>query len=520
MADDDRNDDRRLRRGTAWVGIASGLSGTLDLITTATCLWLWLSTADLGTATLAGAMLPVLERFAGLGMTAAMVRRGDGDRRALSTMLWIGVASSCAVLAAVIGLGPWIGAAFDKPILGSLLIGYGAKLVLQNAHAVPEALLRRELRFATLTRVRIAASLGDALTKLVVAYLGAHGHPDLKIWCFVLGPLASGVVTSVGLQACRPWWPALAFDGATAVGALRYGVQVAGGELLYFIYTNADYLVVGRAWGDAAVGAYRLAYELVLDVVRLISLVTAEVAFPAFARLATAPGRAGALLIQFTRQNAIALVPVVVFLAVEAGDLLAVLYPPLGPEATTAAQILCVVGALRVLSFVLPAMLAGLGHATDGFIYHVVAALLLPAAFAIAAAVAPDAGYIAVAWAWAAGYPIVFALLLWRALVRCRVALADYLRSLAGVAACGAGATAGAIAAAALPGPAPVRLITVAIATLAIYTTMLARIERITPRSILRVVRGTPDPAAEQSAAEHPNADHNESRSNRGEPTR
>ena len=483
------NDDHKLGRGTAWVAIASGLSGILDLITTAACLWLWLTPEDFGTATLAGALLPVIERFASAGMPAAMVRRGDGDRRALSTMLWLCVASSCAVLAALIGLGPWIGRAFDAPIIGSLLIGYGVKLVLQNAHLVPEALLRRELGFDRLTRVRIAASISDAIAKLVAAYLGAHGHPALRIWCFAIGPLAGGVVTSIGIQLCRPWRPALAFDRAVAAVALRYGVQVAGGELLYFIYTSADYLVVGAAWGKAAVGAYRLAYELVLDVVRLISLVTAEVAFPAFARLATERQRAGELLIRFTRQNAIALAPVVVFLAVEAGDLLAVLYPPLGPAATTAARVLCVVGGLRVLSFVLPAMLAGMGHAGDALLYHLLAAVVLPAGFALAAVIAPDAGYVAVAWAWAASYPIAFALLLARALVRGRVSLARYLRSLIGVAVCGAGAAAAAIAVnAALPG-AVVRLFAVAAAILAVYLGLLAWIERITPRSILRTMR-------------------------------
>jgi O-antigen/teichoic acid export membrane protein len=488
------NDDHKLGRGTAWVAAASALSGILDLVTTAACLWLWLTPEDFGTATLAGALLPVIERFATAGMPAAMVRQGDGDRRALSTMLWLCVASSCAVLAALIGLGPWIGRAFDAPIIGSLLIGYGVKLVLQNAHIVPEALLRRELGFDRLTRVRIAATISDAIAKLVAAYLGAHGHPALRIWCFAIGPLTNGVVTSIGIQLCRPWRPVLAFDRAVAADALRYGVQFAGGEILYYVYTNADYLVVGAAWGKAAVGAYRLAYELVLDVVRLISLVTAEVAFPAFAQ----PGddaRAGALLIRFTRQNAIALVPVVVFLAVEAGDLLAVLYPPLGPAATTAARILCVVGGLRVLSFVLPAMLTGLGHAGDTLIYHALACVLLPAAFALAAWLAPGAGYVAVAWAWAASYPIAFGVLLQRALVRGRVRLASYLRSVAGVVGCGAGAAAGAIAVwVVLPGPPVGRLVAVAAVIVAIYTALIARIERITPRSILRMVRGMAEP--------------------------
>lgn len=486
MAEDDRN----IRRGTAWVGIASGLSGVLDVITTVTCLWLWLSPAELGIATLAGALLPVLERFAGLGMSAAMVRQADGDRRALSTMQWIALASAGAVLAGVIGLGPWIAGVLGFPIIASLLIGYGVKLVLQSTYAVPEALLRRELRFDELTRIRIMASLADAITKLVVAQAGAHGAPELRIWCFVLGPIANSVVTAIGLQRYRPWWPALVFDRAAAAGALRYGTQVAGGELLYFIYTNADYLVIGRVWGSTAVGAYRLAYELVLDVVRLISLVTAEVAFPAFARLRAERTRAAELLIRFTRQNAIALVPVVVFLAVAADDLLAVLYPPLPASAATAARILCVVGGLRMVSFVLPAMLAGLGHAADALLYHALAAVLLPAAFAFAAATWPALGYVAVAWAWAAVYPLVFAVLLGRSLARAQVAVGAYLRSLGGIVACGLAAAVGGLAVhAVVPAHPLVRLLAVAVTIVALYGVGLARVEQITPRSVLRTLR-------------------------------
>jgi O-antigen/teichoic acid export membrane protein len=483
-------DDHKLGRGIAWVGIASGLSGILDVVTTVTCLWLWLSPADLGVATLAGAMLPILERLAGLGMPSAMVRRGDGDRRALSTMLWLAIAGSVVVFASLVGFGSLIGDVFGRPIIASLLLGYGAKLVLANLSLVPEALMRRELRFEQLTRVRIVASFADAATKLVVAYLGAHVYPELKIWCFVLGPLVNGFVASIGILLYRPWRPQLVFDRAVARGALRYGAQVSGGELLYYIYTNADYLVIGRVWDDAAVGAYRIAYELILDVVRLISLVTAEVAFPAFARLAGDGRRAGELLIRFTRQNAITLVPVVAFLAVAADDLLAVLYPPLPPAATLTARILCVVGALRMISFVLPATLTGLGHARDALVYHVLAALLLPAAFVVAAWAAPDAGYVAVAWAWAAAYPVVFAVLLGRALARCHVRLASYLRRLAGIVASGAGAAAVGIAVHALQLPALVRLLVVALVILAAYGALLALVEKVTPRSIVRALRG------------------------------
>jgi O-antigen/teichoic acid export membrane protein len=514
------DETRKLDRGTAWVGVASGIAGMLDLVTTLACLWLWLSPAELGTATIAGATLPVIERLGSLGMKEALVRGAGGDRRSLSTMMWVAVAGSVVLLVAIALLSRPIGEAFEDSIVGSLVIGFAIKQLVGTMGIVPEALLRRDLAFARLSRVRLVGTFADACTKLVVAYLGAHGHPELKVWCFVLGPMVNGFVVTAGLQLAHPWRPDFVFDLGGAIHALKFGAQVSAGELFYFTYSNADYIVIGRVFGDAAVGAYRLAYELVLDVVRLISLITAEVAFPAFARLkdqevraaeatieseltrdqidsaASQPpagtrSAAAALLVRFTRQNLIALTPVVVFLAVEADDLLAILYPPLGPAAATAARILCLVGALRVISFVLPPMLAGLGHAGDALVYQTLALIVLPSSFAIAASAFPDHGYVVVAWAWAAGYPVVFAVLLSRALDRCGVRGLAFGRSIAGILACGVIAAAVAIGAReVLPHEPHLRAAGTAVIVVACYLVALARIERITPRSVWRGLRG------------------------------
>ncbi|MGE5184005.1 MAG: oligosaccharide flippase family protein [Acidobacteriota bacterium] len=424
-----------LRSGTVWVGIASGLSGVFDLATTLACLWLWVSKAELGVATMATALFPVIERIATLGLPSAAVRRADADARVLSSIFWLNLASACTVLLISLVTAPAIGAAFGYPIVGVLVCAYAGKLVGQTIQLVPEARLKHALQFDTLSKLKIGAFLAEASAKLVTAYFGGHGHPDLRIWCFVVGPIASTVVMMVGTQLVRPWRPALVFDRAEAKAAARFGIHLSLADLLYFAYTSADYVVIGSVFGAAALGAYRLAYELVLDVVRLVSMVTAEVAFPAFTRLAGDPRAIGDQLIALTRQNLSLVAPLLVVIGVAAGDLLAILYPPLGPSATTAAQILCVVGALRSVSFVLPAMLAGLGHARDALVYNLVAAIVCPSAFAIAAHGWPGAGYLSVAWAWAASYPVPFVLLVWFALARTRVRLVTYARGLAPVAA-------------------------------------------------------------------------------------
>jgi PST family polysaccharide transporter len=393
------------------------------------------------------------------------------------------------VLALAVAASGVIGDAFT-PIVGSLVIGYAVKLVVQSAHLVPEALLRKELRFRALAAVRIAAMLADSFAKLAAAWAGAHGTPELRIWCFVIGPLANVIVTTIGLQLCRPWWPALVFDVRAVRPALGFGVQLSSGELLYFLYTSLDYLVIGRVFGDAAVGAYRLAYELVLDVVRLVSMVTGEVAFAAFARLSGDRALAGALLVRFTRQNLVAIAPVLVVIGVCADDWLALLYPSLRPSlgpslvpaAATAARILCAVGALRAASFVLPPMLAGLGHARDALAYNLVAAIVLPAAFVGAALAFPARGYVAVAWAWALAYPLAFAVVLGFALARTGVTLVRYLRSMAPVVLVAAAAAAAAIAIrTVVPDAAIERLPAVIAATLVVYVPLARRLMRAAP---------------------------------------
>jgi O-antigen/teichoic acid export membrane protein len=459
-----------LRRGTAWVGVASGLGGVLDLISTLACLWLWVSKEELGIATMAAALFPVLDRIAFLGLGSAAVRRAGADIRELSSIWWLSFASSVALLLVALAVAPAIGAGFGHPIVGALVCAYCAKLVVQNAQLIPEALLRHELAFDTLSKLKIGAYLADTTMKLSFAYMGAHGHPDLRIWCFVVGPIAAMLVMSIGTQLARPWRPVLAFDRRAAASAAKFGIHLSLADLLYFAYTSADYVVIGSVFGAAALGAYRLAYELVLDVVRLVSMITAEVAFPAFTRLAGDRVAVGEQLVALTRQNLMLVAPLLVVIGVAAGDLLAILYPPLGPEATTAAQILCVVGALRSVSFVLPAMLAGLGHARDALVYNIVAAIACPTAFAIAANTWTGDGYVAVAWAWAASYPIAFAVLIWFALQRTGVLAATYLRGLAPVIAW-AGATAAAMMAlhGVLPESPWVRAIAIASATAASY---------------------------------------------------
>jgi PST family polysaccharide transporter/lipopolysaccharide exporter len=474
----------RVDRSTAWVAVASFVLGMFDLLSTLICLRIGVSTAEFGDATLAIALFPLLDRLGGSGLGAAIVQELGGDRDALSTVFWVGVVASGTLFGLLALARPVIATWLPTPIIASLLVAYAGRLVVQQLGTVPDALLRRELRYFELSIVRVIAGGVDTATKLGLAYLGVHGVPALRIWCFALGPIAAAVTTTIGVQVCESWRPRLSFRRTVAARAIRFTAAISGGELLYFAYTSADYLVVAAWFGDVAVGAYRLAYELVLDVVRLVSMVTAEVAFPTFARLADEAAAVGAQLLRFTRQNLVVLAPFLVFILVEADDLLALLYPPLPREAALTARVLCAVGTLRTLGFMLPPLLAGLGLPGRVLVYNVIASVALPLAFVIGALAGHD--FVAVAWAWAIGYPLAFIALLAMTLPKAQISLAAYTRALSGVAVCAAGALGLGVGTRALFDPGALRAGAVAIVVLASYLLLLAKVEHITPASIVR----------------------------------
>lgn len=413
----------RVTRSTAWVAAASGMLGVLDLISTLLCIRLWVTTADFGEATLAIALFPILDRLGGMGFGAVLVREtsGDGKARHEHTVFWLNLAAAAAVF--VLALGTYVA---TGALVVALVVAYAVRLALQTGAVVPEARMRRALRFGELSTIRVIAGVAETATKLGLAYAGAHGRPELRVWCFALGPVVNTAITTLAIQLRCTWRPRLAFDRAFARQALGFTAALSGGELLYYAYTSADYLVIGAAFGTAAVGVYRLAYELVLDVVRLISMITAEVAYPVFVQ--TPRDALAAQFLRFSRQNLYVLVPFLGFVAVGGGWLLELLYGPLPAEAALAARILCVVGGLRALSFVIPPLLAALGLTSRVLAYNAVAAVVLPLAFVVAARVGDD--FTAVAWAWAIGYPVAFALLLAFALAALPLSVRDYLRGL------------------------------------------------------------------------------------------
>jgi len=390
--------DREIRRGLAWFGAASSLVGLLDIIAILIILNHWVSREDYGIATLVAWMFPVLDQITDLGLSAAVIQRDDHEPDTISTVFWINLAMALAMFGLLVGLAPIISHVYGHAIIASLLVAYGTKLLMQNVYFIPLAMLKRELRYKEISIIRLVSNIGEFVAKVGFAAAG------FGIWCFVLGPLVRTAIAAIGAQLCHPWWPRRVLK-REAWPYVKFGLRASGSQILFHFYTNVDYPIVGYFFGPAALGAYRLAYDIVLEPVRMIAYAVLDIAFPAFAKLKHSRTALIAQLVRFTRLNLLAI-------GSYADQILALLFPAY-TSAAPAVRILCAVALLRGIGFVLPPLLDGVGHPERTLRYMTVASIVMPLAFVIGGWLGTT--YVAVAIAWAVAYPIAFLVLLWLA---------------------------------------------------------------------------------------------------------
>jgi len=479
----DRGFQRSVARGVAWVSAASSLVAAFDLLALALILQNWATKEDYGTVSVVTTLFGALQLAGEAGLPSALVQRADTSEERRSTMYWTCIMIGVALYGAIWVVSPWFAGLYDLPILVPIFRIVGLVLVVRPLYTTHNALLRRELRFREVSMVRIVANTLEFATKITVAI--AVGGP----WPFAVAPVVRELTYGIGIPLYARWRPRLVWRPALVRADFRFGLRSTGGELLFQIYSNLDYQVVGYAFGPGALGIYRAAYELVLEPVRFVSGVITVVAFPTFSKLREDHDAIVDQFVSFTRQNLAIVLIMVGVIVVGAEDLLVLTYGDGYAAAADAGRILAIVGAFRAMSHLGPPLLDGVGRPGLTLRYQVVASCVLTTLFVASTWVGDT--YLAVSVAWAIGYPIAFAVL-WRMVLGVlHLDALAYARRVGGVILWVAIATGCGYAAHALTPDlgATLQLVIAIGVVLGVSSVLLDRFEKLSIRAVMRALR-------------------------------
>lgn len=419
-----RDGQDQVKRGLLWLGSATLAARVLDVGATFMVVSV-LTKEEMGLAALALSACAILESLSGIGIGSALVQAKELSPREESSLFWLTSAVGFGLGLVLLGLAPVLAYTYTEPALLPLVAVSSLKLVLVGIGVVPLQLLSKRLGFREIGTVQTLSSLGEGLIKIALALGGAGA------WALVLGNVGRGVVLLAALWVFAGFRPELHFALQETKRFVRFGLQVAGSGVLYHVYKNADYFLVGKLLGIEALGLYRVAFDVAMQPTDTIIAVVGRVGFPVFSRLSHDRAALRATFASNTRSLFLMVAPLAVLIFFCARQLFEIIGEGRWLGAVPAVQILVWAGLLRAATTMFPQVYVAVGKPAYATIDSLLTLLVLVLSFWIGLTFFPELGVLSVCYAWVVVYPLLLIghLVVIRSLIG--LAAAPYVRALA-----------------------------------------------------------------------------------------
>jgi O-antigen/teichoic acid export membrane protein len=216
----------------------------------------WLTPEAFGLVATVAAFAGLLGLLRSMGLPLATLQRAELDAQQVSSLFWINAGLGALTGAIVAGCAPLLAAFYGDPRLTPIAAAFGAAALLEGVTLQHQALLRRQMRFAPLAGIEVAAVVAGAAGALAAAALGA-GH-----WALVVQMLGSAAARAAGAWAVSGWRPGFVLRPAGVAPMLSFGARLTAAGVVNNGFRQLTDLLVGRFAGPAGLGLYSRATAL------------------------------------------------------------------------------------------------------------------------------------------------------------------------------------------------------------------------------------------------------------------
>jgi len=244
-----------------------------------------LSPTEYGLMAMALVVMNFAMIFKDLGTSAAIIQKAELSEQTKTATFWFNLALGIAIAVAVLALAPALSQLFRQQKLTPVLSVLAFVFPLSSAGAVHQALLERESKFSAVARVEIFSSTAGLLVAIVLAMLGAG------VYSLVLQVFTSSVLTSILLWTASGWRPngIRSFTREQLKPIVGFGSNLAGFNTINYFSRNADGLIIGHFMTAAILGAYSLAYRIMLFPLQSMTFVASRSLYPILSKRQNSP---------------------------------------------------------------------------------------------------------------------------------------------------------------------------------------------------------------------------------------
>jgi teichuronic acid exporter len=358
----------------------------------------FLTPYDYGVMAAGAILLNLGDALAEAGMGMALVRKTDLTDEDTAETFTLCLLTSLALYAALFAIAGPVAHFLRSPDLVAFLRVCGVTLLVVPFRTVPMALLERRLQLGRQSATHAIGTVVQGCLVMAMALMG-FGY-----WSLAAGFMAGQVFWAVTLILLSRWTPRLRMPGASVGGLLAFGFHVCGANLLWFLYSQADFVVVGRIAGPVELGYYALAFQIITIPVNKLASNFNLVTYPVFCRLQHRPEQIRNWYLRVTAMLGVLGIPLFVGMSLVARDAIPVALGTKWLPVVLPFQLLSLAGLFLFFNCTLKPVYTALGRPDVITKFNATCVLLLPAGFALAGL---RYGLAGVCMVWVVGFPLI-----------------------------------------------------------------------------------------------------------------
>lgn len=277
-----------------------------------------LAPEEFGLIAMTMAVTGILTIFIDIGLTDATIQTPEINHTQISTLFWINMVATLAIVMIAIALSPLIAWFYSEPRLIKITIIWSSYLFIAALSTQHIALLKRRMLFSYVSINEIIAVLISNVIAIILALKG------WSYWVLVIRQITIAFcMTAGGWLICR-WYPGL--PSRTDVRSmLVFGRNATGSFIINYFARNIDKILIGWRYGANQLGYYSKAYYLFVLPATQLTNALKNVATSTLSKLSDQPSKYLNYYLKAISLIAFVGMPVSFFVMVESEDLILLL---------------------------------------------------------------------------------------------------------------------------------------------------------------------------------------------------
>lgn len=299
-------------------------------------------------------MLPRMA--ASLGTSAATIQRPSLSNDETSALFWLQTGASLAASIVTALCGPWLAWQYSEPRLAPLCYWLAGSTLAGSLGATHLALLERQLRLETLSRIRLVAQLIGAAAAMLVAYR------QPTVLALVAQQYGELLTLSLGGWLAHRWLPSIPKSKVSLGSLVNFSGVASLAHLVFYLAQNLHLFLLPLILPETfrgPLGLYTQAYNLMMKPVYLVTSPLSSVMLAGVARALEQRHDPTPVVARIYRMSAILLFPIATGLFATALELMPLLgganWKPASVILAILAPVILVQGLLNLACLVLTA---------------------------------------------------------------------------------------------------------------------------------------------------------------------